>query len=149
MRFKLTKEIDAPVERVWSFIGDDEKLPLWITEIVEITYPQGRDIDHPVGTVFKQKLKEGGRVVEYDGVVRAYEPNQLLGLTYYGDQFSMDVSYRLAPCLDGGRTELQYVAKVEVKNWFAKIMGFLFQGLTRRLMTRHMNNLKALAEASG
>lgn len=145
MEIALEVEIAAPPERVWSFLDDDAKLPLWMPEIVETTYPDGRDGADPVGTRFLQKLKEGGRVKEYPGVVTAYEPPRLLAIRMGEGSFTVDVTYRLAE--DAGGTRLDYRADITLASLLTRILGRLFRPLTMRIVRRHMANLKRLAEA--
>ena len=155
MEIRFDMHIDAPQSVVWSFLDDDEKLPLWMTEIVETSFPEGRDRENPVGTRFRQKIREGGRVRDYDGEVTVYRPEQLLGIRMGDQKFSVDVLYRLARAQPDGPaqsasegTRLDYRATVTTYSTFAKIMGFLFRPLTRNILRRHMRNLKRISEVA-
>ncbi|MGI9387107.1 MAG: SRPBCC family protein [Methyloligellaceae bacterium] len=145
MTYAYKQVIDAPIARVWSFLDDDEKLPLWMPQSVEITYPDGINRQALVGTRFRQKLKEGGRIREYQGEVTAHEPPYLLGIRLFDDSFAVDVIYRLTS--DGDKTTLDYRADVALKSLMARIMGRLFGWLTKRLIRQLMGNLKRVAEA--
>ena len=46
----------------------------------ETSYPDGLDRTRPVGTRFVQRIREGGRVSEYQGIVTAYDPQRHLGI---------------------------------------------------------------------
>ncbi len=144
MSYTYRQVIDAPVARVWEFLDDDEKLPIWMPQIVDISYPDGRNRDQPVGTRFRQKLKEGGSIREYQGEVTAYEPPHLLGVRLFEDNFAVDVTYRLTA--DGDKTILDYRADVTLKTILGRIMGTLFSWMTRRLVRQLMGNLKRVAE---
>lgn len=144
MAYVFKQVINAPIARVWSLLEDDEKLPLWMPQIVEINYPYGKHRDAPVGTRFTQKLKEGGRVRAYQGEVTAYEAPYLLGVRLFDDNFAVDVTYRLTA--DGDKTTLDYRADVTLKSVIARIMGTLFGWLTKRLIRQLMGNLKRVAE---
>ncbi|MEM7191452.1 MAG: SRPBCC family protein [Pseudomonadota bacterium] len=144
MRITFENDIAAPVPVVWSFLDDDEKLPLWMTEIVDISYPDGRNTENPVGTRFCQTLREGGREKTYDGLVTAYEPEHLLGVRLSDQSFGVDVTYELSPNEKG--TRLDYAADLALQSWFAKLLGFLFKPLTMSILKRHMANLKRVAE---
>ena len=49
MRIIFENEIAAPVPVVWSFLDDDNKLPLWMPEVVDISYPDGQNRRGPSG----------------------------------------------------------------------------------------------------
>ena len=137
-------DIEATIEQVWMLLDDETQLPLWMPEIVEMVYPEGRDRDAPVGTTFRQKIKEGGRVKEYEGEVTAYDAPRKLGIRLGDGQFFFDVTYKLSPI--GTGTRLDYSAELAVKTLLARIMGVLFRPLTMRILNRHMVNLKRVAE---
>lgn len=144
MNITLPVEIDAPVARVWALIDDPENIKLWMPEVVETIHPDGIDRANPVGTRFIQRIKEGGRVKEYEGVVRAYEPGRHLGIRLVDKHFHVDVDYHLSE--DRGGTRLDYSCRGEMKSWIARIMGFLARPMAMRQLTRYMANLKRVAE---
>ncbi|GBF25097.1 hypothetical protein MnTg02_00126 [bacterium MnTg02] len=144
MAYVFKQVIHAPIARVWALLDDDEKLPLWMPQLVEINYPDGKNRDAPVGTRFTQKLKEGGRIREYQGEVTAYEAPYLLGVRLFDDNFAVDMTYRLTG--DGDKTTLDYRADVTLNSVIARIMGTLFGWLTKRLVRQLMDNLKRVAE---
>ena len=147
MRITFENNIAAPVPTVWSFLNDDSKLPDWMPEVVDITYPDGQDRDEPVGTRFRQTLKEGGRTKTYEGLVTAYEPERLLGVRLTDGGFGVDVRYELSPTEQG--TRLDYAAELALKTRLAKVLGFLFKPLTVGILKRHMANLKRVSEEAG
>ncbi|MDJ0513240.1 MAG: SRPBCC family protein [Methyloceanibacter sp.] len=144
MRITFENQIAAPVPVVWSFLDDDAKLPLWMPEVVDVSYQDGKNRDDPVGTVFRQTLKEGGREKTYDGLVTAYESERLLGVRLTDGQFGVDVRYVLSPTAQG--TRLDYTAELALQSLLARILGFLFKPLTMSILRRHMANLKRVAE---
>ena len=144
MAITFQVDIEAPLEQVWTLLDDETQLPLWMPEIVETVYPEDRDRDALVGTTFRQKIKEGGRVKEYEGEVTAYQPPQKLGIRLGDGQFFFDVTYQLSPI--GTGTRLDYSAELVTKTLLARVMGFLFRPLTMRILNRHMVNLKRVAE---
>lgn len=137
-------DFDAPIDIVWSYLNDDQKVRLWMKEVVDITYPQGKNEEDPVGTEFVQKIKEAGRVKSYDGVVTAYHAPNLLSVMIGDDNFQVDVTYNLRATASG--THLDYSCDIDVNSILAKVMGFLFRPLTMRILKRHMTTLKQLVE---
>jgi uncharacterized protein YndB with AHSA1/START domain len=137
--------IAAPAERVWALIDDQENLKRWMDGLEETTYPDGIDRSRPVGTRFVQRIREGGRVSEYQGVVTAYDRLKHLGIEIGNRAFTMAVDYRLTPVPDG--TRLDYTAAMKRGGGFVRIMVVLFGWLTRKILRKQMTKLKALAEA--
>lgn len=145
MQLAIEIDIDAPVERVWPLLEDDENLKLWMPDVVETLYPDGKAAGDPVGTRFVQRIREGGRVRAYSGVVTAYEPRRLLGVRLGdGRNFETDVVYRLKD--RGAATTLDYRCDVRLKSWLARVMIVIGGPMMRRIVKRHMANLKQLAE---
>jgi uncharacterized protein YndB with AHSA1/START domain len=139
-----TLEIHAPIERAFACVDDAELMKIWMEGLVDTEYPDGIDKDHPVGTKFKQKIKEGGRVVEYDGEVLAYEKPRLLGVRIGNRMFSVDVFYQFEAIAEG--TRLKYECRLTYHNVVAKMMGIMFGWLSKRILVKQMTALKALAE---
>jgi len=138
-------EIEAPIERVWPLVADDQNLARWMDGLKETTYPDGLDKGRAVGTRFVQRIQEGGRVQTYEGRVTAYDPPSHLGITVGNRAFEMQVDYRFIDL--GGRTRLDYSAQMVRAGLFVRLMSTLFGAVTRRILRRQMAKLKALAEA--
>jgi len=146
MRAIYRLNINAPVGIVFNLVDDDEKVKLWMDGLEEIVYPWGRNYENPVGTRFRQKVREGGRIAEYCGEVIAYDKPTHLGLRIGNSKFLMQVDYRFTPNATG--TRLDYEAEMIEARWFIRLMSRFFNGLTIRILERQMNRLKQLAETS-
>jgi uncharacterized protein YndB with AHSA1/START domain len=140
-----TLEIDAPIERVFALVDDPQKIKLWMRGLEETVYKTKRNRQHPVGTRFTQRIKQGRRISEYDGEVTAYERPTHLALRIGNDQFAFDVDYRLADL--GGRTRLEYTATGADPKGLARPAGAFFALVTRRISAKQMRRLKAVAES--
>src|SRR5207249_11768196 len=101
--------------------------------------------DNPVRAKFKQKMREGGKVKEYDGEVTAFARPKHLGIRLYSPQFSVQVDYRLTP-RDSG-THLDYAADVSCGHWFVRVMVRIFSFFMRGIVKKQLRQLKQLAEA--
>jgi len=147
MRIATTVGIEAPIERVWPLLDDDANLKLWMPDVLETTYPDGKPEGDPVGTRFVQRIREGGRVNSYQGEITAYAPQHLL-VVRLGDErnFETDVVYRLSR--QGPGTRLDYACDVRLKSWPARIMILIGGPMMRRIVNRHMASLKRVAEES-
>ena len=148
MRVVTTVHIDAPLEKVWPLLDEDKNFKLWMPDVIETTYPDGKPAGDPVGARFAQKIREGGRINTYLGEVTAYEPQRLLGVRL-GDErnFSTNVTYRLSQENTG--TRLDYACDVHLISWLARIMILIGGPMMRRIVKRHMANLKRVAEEGG
>jgi carbon monoxide dehydrogenase subunit G len=144
MKFTYTLDINAPMERVFACVTDDEKKKIWMEGVVGTEFPNGKDQENPVGTKFTQQIKEGRRIVEYDGEIIAYEKPHLLGVRVGNKMFSFDTYYRLAE--QPGGTRLNYESQFVSASSLAKFMGKLFGWFTRKLVVKQMAALKKLAE---
>ena len=137
-------DIDAPIEKVFELIHDPEKHTLWLQGVEETKYVGPHDPANPVGAKFTQKIREGGRVKEYDGEVTAFARPKHLGIRLFSKQFSVQVDYRLTP-LAGG-THLDYAANVTCGSWLFRLMGLLFRPFMRGMVRKQLTKLKELAE---
>ena len=79
MKNICTVEIAAPIAKVFDFINDEAKHKLWVEGLQETIREPGYDRKHPLGSKFKQKIREGKKVEVYDGEVTAYRAAQALG----------------------------------------------------------------------
>ncbi len=146
MKSTYTTTIQAPVEVVFNFIDDPEKTKLWIEELVSTEYPDGLNRDQPVGTKFKQQIREGGKVQTYDGEVTAYEKPRLLGIKLGSEVFQVSVTYRLTPVETG--TQLDYEVDLESGKWYVKLLAPLLKGFNERILKKQMAKLTAVAKAA-
>jgi uncharacterized protein YndB with AHSA1/START domain len=144
MNFTYAIQINAPIASVFNLVDDDDMIKLWMDGLEETIYPEGKNRLSPVGTKFKQRIREGSRVAEYEGQVIAYEKSNLLAITIGNAQFEMEVVYRFTP--KGAWTWLDYSATMRRGNLFIKLMGKLFAPLTRRILDKQMKKLKEIAE---
>ena len=144
MAITYVQHIDAPVETVFDFLDDDEKLKTWMDGLEETIYLADYDRENPVGARFTQRIREGGRITEYDGEVTSYSRPHRLAVKLWSQHFSVNVDYLLHP--EDGGTRLDYKADMNYTSRIATVMGRLFGWLTRRILVRQMNELKNMAE---
>jgi uncharacterized protein YndB with AHSA1/START domain len=145
MNCSYTLFIKAPVARAFSMVDDEKNLKRWMDGLEETIFPEGYERAKTVGTKFKQRIKEGGRVNEYDGEVIAYEKPHHLAILLGNKHFTVQVDYRFTA--DGLQTRLDYQSEMIRANRFVRLMCRLFAGFTKRLLDRQMKRLKELAES--
>lgn len=145
MQYSYNQQIDAPIEKVFDFIYDEEKIKQWIPELISIEYDSTFNPEQPVGTVFVQRLKEGGRIQKYNGEVMAFKKNHLLELRLWNPGFTVTVIYKLEP-IEKNATLFNYSCSAIFNNWFYRVMGKMFSGYMKRMLITQMEKLKSLAE---
>src|SRR5262252_4650646 len=117
-------EMKAPIDKVFECVEDTDKMKQWMDGLEETIYTSERDPANPVGTKFKQKIREGGRVQEYDGEVLAYEKPKHLAVRIGNKMFAAVADYRFTPTHDG--TRLNYTCELTCHHWIARFMKLLF-----------------------
>jgi uncharacterized protein YndB with AHSA1/START domain len=137
-------EMNAPIDKVFDCVEDQKKMRLWMDGLEETIYTSERDPANPVGTKFKQKIREGGRVQEYDGEVLAYEKPKHLAVRIGNKYFHAVADYRFTPTAEG--TRLDYACDVTCHSRLFKVMMFFFGWFMRRILRKQMTKLKELAE---
>ena len=146
MATRHTLDINAPIEAAFDAVEDPEKIKLWAEGVEEITYPYGLDEQNRVGTRFTQRIREGGRVEEYEGVVTAYDRPRHLGISLGNKQFTVAVEYRFTP-ISASSTRLDFSDKVTYHTPIARLMGSLFGWFASRILQKQMKKLKAVVES--
>ncbi|WP_339735046.1 SRPBCC family protein [uncultured Gimesia sp.] len=144
MEITYHQEIIAPIDVVFRFLNDDEKMKLWMEGLESIEYPNGQNTENPVGTEFIHTIREGGHTQQYTGTVTEYEPPTLIGVELRSAAFQINVTYELTE--QGRKTQLDYHCEMIFTSLFYRIIGFLFCGLTKRILNSQMKKLSQLAE---
>jgi uncharacterized protein YndB with AHSA1/START domain len=146
MNSTYTLNINAPIGKVFSLVDEEKNLKRWMDGLEDTIFPEGYDRAKTVGTKFKQRIKEGSQVNEYDGEVIAYEKPHHLAILLGNKHFTVKVDYHFTP--DGTRTRLDYQCEMIRGGWFVRLMCRLFAGFTQRILDKQMKKLKELAESS-
>lgn len=145
MLITIQLDIQAPIESAFSYLDDNEKQKEWMPGLEETEYLTTYDPANPVGVKFKQRLREGKRIQEYEGQVTEYQKNKLLGIRLYHSKFVIDVIYRLEEITDKS-CRLYLTEKIEAKTLFGKCINVLFKGMMKRMFKKQMTSFKESAE---
>ena len=105
MEFACDVDIDAPAERVFPWLEDPARMQQWVQGLEHSEYLAPVDV-LAVGTRFRQRMREMGRTVTYDGEVVQREPPGSLEVVLTHRRFEMRVAYLLDPRAQG--THLRY-----------------------------------------
>jgi uncharacterized protein YndB with AHSA1/START domain len=140
-----TIDIEAPIGKVFDFINDDTKHKLWLEGLEETIREPGYDRKHPVGSKFKQRIREGKKIEVYDGEVTAFERPKHLGARVYNKAFSVQIDYRLTHTKK--ITHLEFSSEVTFHNLAFKMLAGLSGSIMRAVIEKQMKAVKKLIEA--
>lgn len=146
MRFTYAIEIDAPVEEVFELVETPEKMELWIDGLEVNEFPRGYDRSNPVGTRFRQGIRESGRLSRFDGVVTAYERLRRFGIRLEGRRFVAKVDNRFTPL--SGKTRVDYTSEIHFHSFADRLMAKAFRHLAEGIIRNQMWRLKRVAEGT-
>ena len=134
--------ISRPVNEVFAFIADGLNGPKWRSGITDIALVSGSG----VGATYKQGVKgPGGRRVDADYRVTAYEPNSRLAFEAIAGPVRPTGEYILEPVAGG--TRLTFVLHAELGG----IKRLLMSGAVQKTMDAEVEateKLKSLLESS-
>lgn len=139
-------EINAPIEQVWKFFdGNLEDMQKIMPQVVE--YTPIKITKERVGSVYRQKYKEGKRFEEYDVKILDYlntmENKKLkVGFTL-ANMFDITAAYKLTK-LNDDKTLLTYTATNRSLKWYAKLM-LMFA--TEKVVVNFLNHVKHTTES--
>jgi uncharacterized protein YndB with AHSA1/START domain len=148
MKNTYSLEIDAPPERVFSWIYDGDRLLQWLPNLVENEVLTAER--NGIGSRFRQVYVENGRRMEMVGEVTGYEQGRFLACDIHGRPFDLKVAYRLEDL--GGRTRLTQDSEVILKNLPMKIVMALLAPVigkaTHKTAGSSFTKLRQLVESS-
>jgi len=146
MRTEYGIEVNCPPARLWPYLEEPDKQKLWMKGLLENVATSTQQTG--VGATFKMKIKEGGKIAEYFGEVLKYERNKLLGIKLWGGplkDMEVFVDYTLIDL--NGRTQLDYLAIMEIKGLMMKIFSPLFKAFSMMQLKSFFKTMKRLAES--
>lgn len=139
-------EINAPIDRVWKYIDGSLEDMQKIMPLVVDNQPV-KVTDEAVGTIYRQKYREGKRIMEYDVHVLEYEntPNEKklkIGFTL-GNMFDITAFYELKS-VDDQKTKFRYTATNKALKWFVKLFMMF---ASDKVVVQFLERVKQVAEA--
>jgi ligand-binding SRPBCC domain-containing protein len=138
-------EIEAPIEQVWKlFNGSVEDMQKIMPQVVENT--PITVTEEGIGSVYRQKYKEGNRVQEYDVKTLDFldtpESKKLtVGFTI-ANMFEITALYELKK-VDDNKTWFRYTTTNKPLRWFIKLFLFL---ASDKIVVKFVNRVKRVAE---
>jgi uncharacterized protein YndB with AHSA1/START domain len=139
MELTHSSEIHAARQRVFDYLNDPEKIKQWargMEDRIDLT-PDSKG----VGARFKQRIREGGRLNEYDGEILAYDPPAHLRVRLARGSVIMTIDYRLTE-LSPTLTRLDQSFGLESASPVMRWIGRLFAPFTRSLVRKQLDAFK-------
>ncbi|SHG93813.1 SRPBCC family protein [Ornithinibacillus halophilus] len=138
--------IDVPIDEVWKYLdGSLEDMQKIMPNVVENTLV--KETEDGVGTVYRQKFKEGKRVQEYDVKTLEYENGEeekkLKVAFNLANMFNITTTYELQ-VLEENKTYFRYTTSNEPLKWIAKVLMKLGGG--DKVVVQFVNRVKQVAE---
>lgn len=139
-------EINAPIDHVWSYLdGSLEQMQKIMPQVMENT--PIKVTDEVVGSVYRQKYKEGKRIEEYDVHTLDYlnspqEKRLKAGFTL-ANLFEITALYELFQVGDE-KTRLRYTVTNQALKWFVKL--FLVFA-SDKVVLQFLERVKEVAES--
>ena len=135
--FTFTTEVDRPVDEVFAYLTDPQRLHEWQENTLEV------HLDGPMGPGARiQEVRKGpgGKRVESTVEVAAYEPDRVFDLRILEGVAHIHGDHRPEPSPDGGTT-IRFTAHGELKG-LMKLARPLLPGLFRKSFTKLKRNLE-------
>lgn len=144
MRIELTKQVDAPPERVFAIASDFAHAAEHVRAIEQVEILTPGPVG--VGTRFRETRKVFGRSHAETMEVTAFEPpsRYVVGCESCGCRYRSE--FRFLP--KAGGTEMRMSFEAEPLTWFARIMGFLMRPMVRKMVAECAKDLDDVAEVA-
>jgi hypothetical protein len=138
-------EINAPIESVWKLFNSLEDMQKIMPQVID--NKPIKVTDEKVGSVYRQKYKEGKRIEEYDVETLEYvdEPDRKrlkIGFTL-AKMFEITAFYELKK-LDDQKTHFTYTATNNALKWFVKLFMLLAND---KIVVEFVERVKRVAES--
>ena len=142
IRTTVSAIVDAPIENVWSFMVDLQKMIL-DPSVIGISWQPPLKTGSVATITFRQmRVTRTARLEILD-----IEPNRKLRMVMTAMGSKLDGTYTMEP-LDGGKTKLSAVAQIEIHGLMRLISPFLSYS-TKRDQSKEMARLKRAIESQG
>ena len=147
---QVALEIDAPPDRVWSWLDDGDKLKQWVSWMVDVKYrdPQKTNGVGASRVLVMKDANNGGMLMQVVSKYSEYAPPSRMTVEVSDTEglFTGAETYLLTD-LGNGRTRLEVRGHFHYSQWFANFMEPLITPQAEKKMAMDLGRLKRLAEA--
>jgi len=139
-------EINAPIDQVWKlFDGNLEDMQKIMPNVIENNLV--KETEDKVGTIYRQKYREGKRVQEYDVETLEYQNEEDYKRVKVGfnlaNVFEITAAYDLKK-IDDNTTYFRYTTTNNPLKWFVKILVKLAG--SDKVVVQFVERVKEVAE---
>ncbi|WLR44496.1 SRPBCC domain-containing protein (plasmid) [Bacillus carboniphilus] len=143
--FKIEKYIHCPLEVVFDYINDDEKIEQWNTLYVEnIYHTKDNKKAYEKGTVFTSVQKIQKKTFKLKTEITQYNPPYEIIMHSYSKEGTTITKYILRRSEQG--TILTLECRLIPSNYYYKVVTKLFGWSMKFIMEEQIENLHALLE---
>ena len=143
---EVTIYVERPVDDVFEFVSDPEKMPLWVRNVAEAQYTDGAQ--PRAGATYDLKYTYGRRVNDITMEVTEFNPPARYAFKTIKGPFPISVTYTLDP--DGRGTRFSYFQDAQSDSYITDCMfallGFVLKYPTRGLLRKNAERMKAAIE---
>ena len=146
MLLRCTEQVDASADTVFACVDDPEHIVQWVSGAVGHSYVTERSGDSRVGQRFRQLLRQGKDVREFNGEVIAWTRPTHFGLSIPSPAYSSEAHFQIIP--EGpARSTVHYSIDVTLHSRLAKLLGPLLKFPLGLFVKQQIGRLKAHAES--
>ncbi|EPZ0459748.1 SRPBCC family protein [Bacillus sp. CD3-5] len=147
MSFAIEIVIPAPIDVVFDYVNNDEKIMEWSTFMVENRYPPHVDVNNPrEGDKYISVQKMGKKIYELEAEILECEAPYIVSIGCEMKQGYTAATYMLEEDEEG--TSLTLIIEFEPKSFLYKIMYKLTGWMTRAVYMGEMERLAECVDAA-
>jgi uncharacterized protein YndB with AHSA1/START domain len=140
-RIVTSVDIERPITDVWNYLTDLHNAKDWSSEVIETEYSGPLQL----GATGVDTRKSGKKEVEWEWVVTAYEPPNLLALTY-GPPLNAVANFTFEN-LEADRTRVSCVTDIKPSGWW-RLMTPMIAAEGRKADETQFAKVKAILEGT-
>ncbi|WP_010095265.1 SRPBCC family protein [Ornithinibacillus scapharcae] len=141
--FRLEEFIDAPIEVVFDYVDDDEKIKLWNDYMIENIYENETKKNTP-GSKFISVQQFGRKKISVEVELLEFEPPNKIIMVSDSKEGTSYTRYFLTREYDGTRLVME--SSIIPKNTYYRILTKLFGGLGKYVYEEQIQALKDYVE---
>jgi len=145
MLLRSKTEVDAAAETVFACVDQPEHIVQWVEGAVEHVYITERDPANAVGQRFRQRLRMGKSVKEFDGEIIAWEAPTHFGLHIPSPAYSSEAHFRISP-IGPKRSTVNYSIDITLHKTIVRLLSPFLRVPLTFFVRKQMGRLKACAE---
>ncbi|HEX4773776.1 MAG TPA: SRPBCC family protein [Bryobacteraceae bacterium] len=145
MLLRCKTKVNAAAETVFACVDQPEHIVQWVEGAIEHTYTTDRNPANPVGQRFRQKLRMGKSIKEFQGEIIAWKSPTHFGLHIPAPAYSSEAHFRITP--DGpAQSTVDYLIDVTLHKTFVRLLSPLLRLPLTLFVRKQIGRLKACAE---